>query len=533
MPSIPFRLTLRTQIMLLIAIVVCTSMIFASAVFSMLFSDKMHKQIGDQAMSVAKLTAMDERIAQAFATAAPSDIIQPIAEAIRLHTGASYVVIGNRDGIRYSHQKTEHIGKVMGSSNEPVFARGESIIYEGTGISGQAIKAKTPIRNSNGDIIGVSSVGYLFHDIDETIMTYRRHIVYFTAIILAAGLLAGYAIARRVKRLIFNLEPEQIAFLFQEKAATLDSIREAIVAVDLQGNIVSMNRRARELLQGSEWNVGEQLQLPHLHEALQTVARTGVELSHQRIFIQDQLYAMQAAPIQLNHTVRGAVFTLQTESEAEQLVEQFTKMKAATDHIRAQNHEFLNRLNTIYGLITLEQYDQALHLISNEVKERQDTIAFLMNSVTEPLLAACLLGKLNRAKELKVTLDIDPDSSLTQLHPQTDAKALVTILGNIIDNGMEAAQEQNGTQGIVRVSFTDLGADIVFDIEDNGTGIKVQDEQYLFIDGYTTKKGENRGLGLALVKHALSIIGGQLYMDHSHLGGARVTVVIPKITDDT
>jgi two-component system CitB family sensor kinase len=151
-----------------------------------------------------------------------------------------------------------------------------------------------------------------------------------------------------------------------------------------------------------------------------------------------------------------------------------------------------------------------------------------MSSVQEPFIAACLLGKINRSKELKVSLEIDQESHLGNVPAPIDPKILVTILGNVIDNAMEAALAKNCSDAMVHVSFTDLGQDIIFDIEDNGPGVPADMESRIFESGVTTKPGENRGLGLALVKNSLVHLGGHIVIEESDLGGARFSIVVPK-----
>lgn len=528
LPFKKIRMKLLTQIVLLITIVVMISMILVNALFTFMLENVLQKNMGQQAMMVAQLTAKNEDIIGAFDDQDPSEVIQPIAEMIRMSTGASYVVIGNREGIRYSHPNPSYIGKRMGTSNEPIFQHNDSIIYEGTGISGPAIKAKTPVWNSKGEVVGVSSVGFLMNDFEKRVSEYKARIIGLSFLLLLLGVAGAILIARRVKKLIFGLEPEEISFVFKEKEATLESIRDAIVAVNMEHKVISMNKRARELFQEDQLAIGGQIQNIRVQEIIKEVIEKRVGQINRNIILGHQLYVMDLSPILEQHEVKGVVLTIRTVSEIEQLTDEVTKIKAFSDNMRAQNHEYLNKLNTIYGLLSLEQYDKAMEMISGEVKERQDMIEFLMSSVKDPLIAACLLGKMNRSKELKVTLEIDQESHLMGVPQTIDSKVLVTILGNIIDNAMEAAKEKQGLDAMVRVSFTDLGRDLVFDVEDNGAGVPKERENSIFLEGFSTKNGENRGLGLSIVKNSLAILDGHIYIGESHLGGARFTIAIPK-----
>ena len=484
--------------------------------------------LGHEAMSVAKLAAQDDRIIRVFKSDNPSKEIQPIAEKMRKLTGASYIVIGNKWGIRYSHPNPKYIGKSMGTSNEPVFKQHISVVYFGEGISGPAIKAKTPIVDEKGNIIGVSSVGFLMVDVKKRIFTYKEEIIGLALLLLLMGVAASFFIAKRIKRKMFGLEPEEISYVFKEKEAILESIRDGIIAVDKNFRVLSMNKRTRELLMQNLPLTDSVIQNTRLREMIQDVFDSKIGSVNRKIFIGDQVYIIDFSLVTQMDCIAGVVLTIRTEFEIEQLFDEVSKIKSYAENMRALNHEFLNKLNTIYGLLSIEEYDKARELISSEVEERQSTIVFLMSAVKDPLLVACLLGKINRSKELKVDLKIDEESSLSDIPVSMDTKLLVSILGNIIDNAMEAAKEKNRAGAIVTVSFTDIGRDLVFDIQDNGPGIQDEKQNAIFMEGYTTKAGKNRGLGLNIVKNSLAKLNGQVYITESFLGGSKFTLVIPK-----
>ncbi|WP_419961190.1 ATP-binding protein [Psychrobacillus sp. BM2] len=522
------RVTLLTQMTLLIIVVVLTSTLLVSLLFSTMLDDIVENYMGKQAMTVAKLTAQNPTIIQGFEDAHPSHIIQPISETIRQTTGADYVTVADEKGLRYSHPNPENIGKPTVTSNDPVLQEHRSIIYRGSGVSGPAIKAKTPIWNNKGEVIGVSSVGFLVNNIEQQVLDYRKRIIHLAIIPLIVGIGGAILIARRLKKLIFGLEPEEISFLFTEKEATLESIRDATITVNIERKITSMNKRARELFNDQQLIVGSVITDQQLEKHIDEAIETKGAYTNKKLLFNQQLFILDASPIVIMNNIMGAVLTIRTVSEVEQLTEEFSKIKTFSENMRAQNHEFLNKLNTIYGLLTLKEYDRAIQIVSSEVSERQDIISFLMSSVKDPLIAACLLGKVNRSKELQVSLEIDADSKLDSILDNSKSNHFVPIIGNIIDNAMEAARKKQANKGLVKVSFTDLGREIIFDIEDNGPGIPTMMEDIIYQDGYTTKSGENHGIGLAIVKNSLELLNGQIYVDKSELGGARFTIVIPQ-----
>ncbi|MEI4768949.1 sensor histidine kinase [Psychrobacillus sp. FJAT-51614] len=522
------RVTLLTQMTLLIIVVVLLSTLLVSILFSRMLDDIVEKNMGQQAMTVAKLTAQNPTIIEAFDDANPSKSIQPISEIIRQTSGADYVTVANEKGLRYSHPNPKNIGKPTATSNDPVLQDHESIIYRGSGISGPAIKAKTPIWNSKGEVIGVSSVGFLVENIEQQVQGYRKHIIQLAIIPLIVGIGGAILIARRLKKLTFGLEPEEISFLFTEKEATIESIRDATITVNNEKRITSMNKRARELFDEQQLIIGSVITDNQLESYINDAIETKGSFMNKKLMLDQQFYVLDTSPIVIASDVKGVVLTIRAVSEIEQLTEEFSKIKTFSENMRAQNHEFLNKLNTIYGLLTLKEYDRAIKIVSSEVSERQDIISFLMSSVKDPLIAACLLGKMNRSKELQVSLEIDPDSRLDSVLDNTMSNHFVPIIGNIIENAMEAARKKGEHKGKVKVSFTDLGKEIIFDIEDNGQGIPIMMEDIIFKDGYTTKSGENHGIGLAIVKNSIGLLNGQIYVDKSELGGARFTIVIPQ-----
>ncbi|MCM3727035.1 sensor histidine kinase [Neobacillus cucumis] len=522
------KLKLFTQMVIHISIVICATSILAALFFTKIMDDLSAQYLGHEAMSVAKMAARDARIIRAFTNEKPAKEIQPITEKMRKLTGASYIVIGNKQGIRYSHPNPKYIGKYMGTSNEPVFKQHISIVYFGEGISGPAIKAKTPIVDTKGNIIGVSSVGFLMVDVKKRILTYKEEIIGLASLLLLIGISAAFFIARRIKRKMLGLEPEEISYVFKEKEAILESIRDGIIAVDKDFRVLSMNKRSRELLKENQPLNNSMIQNTRLRDLVQYVMESKTGKTNEKVLIGDQVYVIDFSIVTQRDDIAGVVLTIRTEFEIEQLFDEVTKIKSYSENIRALNHEFLNKLNTIYGLLSIGEYDQARKLISSEVEERQSTIVFLMTAVKDPFLVACLLGKINRSKELKVDLKIDQESCLAEIPDSIDTKLLVTILGNIIDNAMEAAKEKHIAGAIVTVSFTDIGRDLIFDIQDNGPGIPEEKQNAIFIEGYTTKPGKNRGIGLSIVTNSLEQLNGQVYITNSYLGGSKFTLVIPK-----
>lgn len=198
--------------------------------------------------------------------------------------------------------------------------------------------------------------------------------------------------------------------------------------------------------------------------------------------------------------VIGAVSTFRNKSELYRLTKELSQLKSYAEALRAQTHEFSNKLYLISGLIQLESYEEALELITKETNMQQDIVRFVMKEVPDPIVGGLLIGKFNRANELKIQFDIDRQSSFKDIPKQLDRDHLVTIIGNIIDNAMEAALHNGRDQKRVNVFLTDLGDDLIIEVEDNGTGIQEEIAEQIFERGFSTKGKAQRGYGLDLVK---------------------------------
>ena len=196
--------------------------------------------------------------------------------------------------------------------------------------------------------------------------------------------------------------------------------------------------------------------------------------------------------------------------------------------LRQQTHEYSNKLHTISGLIQLQAYDKAVELISSETSGYQDLLQFLVSAVQDPLISGCILGKYHRAKELNIDLNVDRDSNFTDLPEWMSREKLVTILGNLLDNAYEAVVNLPETKRMVNLSLTDLGKDLIIEVEDSGEGIADKVAGHIFESGVSTSDKKGKGIGLYLVRNAVSYFKGEITVNRSDLGGVLFTVYISK-----
>ncbi|WP_082306842.1 ATP-binding protein [Bacillus sp. FJAT-27245] len=522
---------LHTKLMVGISLVILLIGGIFEYTFKTIMEENLKHEKGTKALSVAQSIANMPEIQRAFFSKNPSAIIQPIAEKIRQEVDAEFIVIGNRKEIRYSHPNPLRIGqKMVGGDNVRVF-KGESVISESTGTLGPSLRGKAPIFH-DGKVIGVVSVGYLQTDIEREVSKVQKKIFLATLTILLGGIAAALLISLNIKRAIFGLEPKEIAWMYQEKHAILESIYEGIIAIDTDGNITVVNETAHKIL-GVPNHIllrGKRIEEVIVHSQLPNVVKSGKAEYDQELTINGNSFFVNRVPI-INHKneVIGAVASLRNKSEISKLLRELTHIKSYAEGLRAQTHEYSNRLYTLLGLIQLGSYKEAVEFISKEMDHAQGFIEFLMREVPDPVIAGFILGKTSLASEMKITFNVDESSSFKDVPPEISRDNLITIIGNLINNAFEAVKDDSERKGTVSLFLTDLGKDLIIEVEDNGKGIPNKACGKIFEEGFSTKpSASNQGIGLSLVKNAVESLGGTITFSSIEGKGTLFTVALPK-----
>ncbi|GAA4721762.1 ATP-binding protein [Brevibacillus fulvus] len=520
----------QSKLILLFGVLLLLVIVLLGLSYEYMLANTLRQEIGNRALSVAKTVASMPEIKEAFADPQPSRIIAPLAETIRVETNAEFVTIGNRQGIRYSHPVPERIGQEMQGGDDQEVFEGHSIISEAVGSLGPSLRGKAPIFNDQKQVIGVVSVGFLIKDIQQTITSYRNKIIVLVLVSLSLGIVGTVLIARSVKKAILGLEPAEIGQLYREKQAILQSIREGILAVNAQGFITLANQPAIQMmgLNSQQDITGMHISKFHLLEVL----RSQQPVFDEEVTIGGNVLVVNRVPIlDEQNRVIGAVASFRDKTELYRVTEELSRIKDYADALRAQTHEYSNKLYLISGLLQLESYQEAIDFISTETDLHLNHTRFIMREVPDPIIAGLLIGKLNQAQELGVKLELDEESSFRQIPAAIDRRQLVTIMGNLIDNAMEAVLAPGAHARHVKVLLMDIGEDLLIEVEDRGAGIPPEHAEAIFQTGFSTKAEGTRGYGLALVKQAVDHLGGYITFSDHPLGGTMFTVSLPKQAD--
>ncbi|MGE7602343.1 ATP-binding protein [Peribacillus sp. NPDC097675] len=523
------RVSLVTKILGLVLSLSLFLVLLLTSCFAYMEGMQIAEDKGNLAMELSRTISFMPSIEESFELENPSEVIQPIVEKIRKKTGAEFIVVGNAAGIRYSHPQVSEIGKPMeGGDNGRALEKGEYYTSEAAGSLGLSIRGKSPIFDREGNIIGIVSVGFLVEDVRHQIFKALSTEIIISLVAIMISVLGSYMLARSIRKDTFGLEPFEIANLYKEKNAVLHSVKEGIIAIDQNGLITSMNQQAKKILHIREsvrhLKVDGLFPSSYLFEVL----KSGKPQRDKEIFWKEKSIIVNCTPIfDDNGGVSGVVASFRDRTEIEEMINTLSEVKMHSEDLRAQTHEFANKLYVLSGLLQLGEYEEAIEMIQSETSELKSLNRVVFDQIKDAKMQALLLGKLGKASEKKINFEIDSQSYLEKLPDHIKLSQLTLILGNIIDNAFEAVFD--GKEPKVKFFTTDIGNDLIFEVCDNGKGIGEENIAHLFDRGFTSKMGESpRGYGLYNADQVVKELGGIIEFQNEEENTV-FTVYLPKV----
>jgi len=516
------RLPLAYQILAFQVAIISVSALIGAAAAVWQASSQLDRESEQRSLAIAQSVANDTSVQTALLIHDPDSSIQQTAERIRHSTGASYVVVTDSRGIRYSHPNAALIGQPVDEDPAEVLA-GHTWVGVQRGTLGVSARGKAPIFYQGG-VIGMVSVGFLEPPLMQRLLDELP--AFATALLpsLAIGVVASWLLASRLKRQTFGLEPYEIAGLLEEREASLQGIHEGAIATASDGTITLANDEARRLLGLPRDCVGRKVSHVLPQGRLLKFLSGGLKDQDEVLLSGDRVLVASRRAILVRGREIGHVATLRDTTELTGLARGLG-VDSLTDALRAQAHEFANRLHVIAGLLQVGRNEEAMKLIAQSSGLHQELTESLLERVGDPVLGALLLAKAAVASERGIELRVSDDTVMTQ--SSVESEDLITVLGNLVDNALDAAAASPGERW-VSVSVTEQSGEVVITVHDSGPGIPAGVDGQIFQEGFSTKTGpgrKRRGFGLALVKQVAHRTGGDVAVVND--GGALFTVRIP------
>ncbi|MGB3370593.1 MAG: sensor histidine kinase [Rhodococcus sp. (in: high G+C Gram-positive bacteria)] len=441
----------------------------------------------------------------------PSAVLQPETERIRMITGVDFIVVMAPDRTRFTHTTVDLIGKPFSGNIDRALA-GETFTETYVGSLGPSIRSVTPVTDVNGDIVGLVSAGVTRDKISDQFVSGLPLIigVVFAAFIVAA--IGSVALSRRLRRQTLGMAPDELRSMYEHHDAVLHSISEGLLVFGKNGTAEIVNDEARRLLDLPDGPVRRE----DLPESLQHMSSGGeLHLTDTRVLVVNQ------DPVMWEGRTLGDVLTIRDRTELQGMIGELDSVRSFAESLRSQAHESANRLHAVITMVELGRPQEAVEFATADLELSQHLIDRLMGAVNEPALAALLLGKVSQAAEQGVELTITEDTALDHAGIVTP-RELVTLVGNLIDNAIDASKESE--QPWVEVTVRDSTSELVVRVSDSGPGMPTEVLETALTRGYSTKSG-SRGLGLALVTQVVTRYRGTLTSEVTY--GSVLTATIP------
>lgn len=445
------------------------------------------------------------------------------------------ISIVNKNNQRFYHTNHSLIGTQY-NGEQPDFSPVEKTFYivNTNGPSGAQRRAYSALYSETGEYLGFIMVIILTEHVNENITqiitTYA--ILAFVAIVIE--LFITSRISKSIKNSLLGYEPDTISAMYLVRDNILESLKEGVIAVDKNGTILFTNNSAVKMLDKSSTAtefIGKNIEQIKNGNVIKTVLNgTEKEFGIQGQRMDGTDVIIDRIPIKHEEDPIDTICILHDRAEYTKLMEDLAGTRYLVDSMRANNHDFTNKLHVILGLIQMEMYDQATSYIENITMVQRASISKIMNCISEPALAALLIGKTARAAELNVKFTLRDGSHFSNTDMHIPTEVLITVIGNLIENAFESmnAKEPNPSNpNELIIGLFSKEDSILITVDDTGLGISEENKQRIFENGFSTK-GENRGTGLYQVKTMVENLGGLITVDSQENVGTSFFVYFSK-----
>lgn len=505
-----FEFRLQTKIIVLVCGVVAVVLMVTGFLISRSMEEQVKDSMGRQAVSIARFMAQSPVIIEGLTGKKDNGEIQQYANINKTLANVQFIVIFDMDGVRKSHPNPDMVGQKIVGGDELAALHGEEYLSEAEGTLGYSLRAFSPVFGPDGRQVGVVLVGILMQYVHDAVTQAQMILLLVMIIGMAVGTIGALLLARETKGVLFGLEPTVIAKRLEERSIILQSVREAIMAVDRNGVITLLNEEGKRLLRLSgieDEALGRPVDefVPHTH--LLEIMETGNMELNQELEIFGVSVLANQIPLVVNGTIVGAIATFRDKTEVKQLAEELTGVRDYVDALRSQAHEFMNRLHVILGLVQLENYDLLATYIQRIASDHEAEVSFVGQRIRNPVMAGFILSKLSLARERSIRMNLSEDSFLPEAKDAETTHKLVTIVGNLIENAFDAVENCMAQKVTLALRYKE--GRLVIEVKDTGPGIPPELGEHIFEMGVSNKADE-RGFGLYLVKMNVDSLGGTI-----------------------
>lgn len=503
------RWSLARQLVVL-QVAVVALVVLAGAGLAWYDADRRNREsAADEVVAVARTLAEQPAVRDTMRQSDPSRTLQPLVEQVRASTDVAFITVMSPEGIRYTHPNADRIGEPFVGNVDEAPGEGEVFTETYTGTLGPSVRAVVPVLDDGGHVRGYVAVGIALRVLSAQL---REQVLALAAAAGGALLLGGaltHVVGARLRKHTHGLRPDELSRMYGHHDAILHAVREGLLLVSPSGTVTLCNDGAAALL-GRDPDViqGSAVTELGLPEQLADTLGASGDVRDELHVTDDRVLLVSVSRVRSGKRDLGTVATLRDHTDLQQLSGQLDSMRGFTDSLRAQAHESANRLHTVVSLVELGRPEEAVAFATSELELAQALTDQVVGSVGESVLAAVLLGKSAEAAERGVEVALGADSGVDEeAIAELDGRDLVTVVGNLVDNAVEAVLDAPDPR--VEVTARSGEQELYIRVADNGPGLDADRADAVFRRGWSTKDGE-RGLGLALVGRSVRRSGGRI-----------------------
>ncbi|MFF6847381.1 sensor histidine kinase [Streptomyces antimycoticus] len=544
--------------MLVLQLAIVVVVLMAVAAVSLAQSEATFNRVeGRRVGALAEQLAAQPLVRTRLVGPSPAEALAPLVYSARVQSRVTSVTVADGDGRVVSSTNPTVLGDRLPLGKGVGAGRGWSGTLDWDG--SRELVAQVPVlgatRDDLGRHLGTVMIGEASPTVWQRLSGASSYLPVYLGVASALGVVGSWLLARRVKRQTLGLEPREITGLAEHREAMLYGIAEGVVALDPQHRVTLVNDMGRRLLDLPEDCVGRNLAELGIEGRLLDVLagarkesrdpKDEVVVRHGRVLVMNRMTVVKdGRPL-------GSVTTLRDRTELARLEREIGSFRGTSELLRAQTHEFANQLHTISGLIQIGEQEEVVRYIRALNQRRQSLDMSIGRRVRDTAVAALLMAKASQAAERKVALRLSDRTALDRLTPE-DAADVATVVGNLVDNAIDAATSErgdgnggggsevagdmaagrDGDEPWVEVELRQDNASVEIVVRDSGPGVAPDLAQEVFAHGFTTKaarEGE-RGIGLALTRLVCERRGGEIAVTNTPQGAmfsARMSVSHP------
>lgn len=518
-----------------IALIVSLSLILAMAglIINIHFQrEKIDNNLQNISETIATSPILKENDVQNSNALAQESLLRYLDSLKKSLLDVDVISIVNKNNTRFYHTNHNLIGTEY-DGEQPNFNDVSFYIVNTSGPSGLQRRAYSALYDNNGEHVGFIMVIILTENVNASLMPIIVTYSVITLIVIVVELLISSWISGNIKKSLLGYEPDTISAMYLIRDNILESLEEGVIAIDKNSNIIFANNSVVKILDKTNEQELIGQNLSNIKNGL--VIKRALIGEERELNIHEQIsedidVLIDRIPIKNGQETVGTIGILHNRAEYTKLMEDLSGTRYLVDSMRANNHDFTNKLHVILGLIQMQMYDNAISYIENITIVQRATISKIMNTINEPSIAALLIGKTSRASELNVKFILRESSYFSNSDISLPTEVLITIIGNLIENAFESMNEKEYSQYEQKQLLFGIYSKpnaLLITVDDTGLGIKKENIGHIFENGFSTK-GANRGTGLYQVKTMIDNLGGQITVETQENVGTSFSVSFTK-----